>query len=303
MPLRGYIANTDYDWYRFLSGQPELDEVNFWQPSGGRAFKAIPASSPFFFKLKHPHNAIAGFGIFARYERSTVSLAWDAFGVKNGAADLDEMRRLIERHRRPGARSESGDYEIGCIMINSPVFFSPEDWIRQPSDWARNIVQGFTYDLTGGEGERIWRACSDRMMAEHPGEDRYGAGHLVRGRLGQGAFRLTVTEAYGRACAVSTEHSLPALEAAHIRPYSEGGEHVLTNGVLLRIDIHRLFDKGYVTVTPDYRFEISPRLRSDFGNGRSYEGFGGNLIVLPTKTADRPDPELLRWHNESRFLG
>ena len=63
---------------------------------------------------------------------------------------------------------------------------------------------------------------------------------------------------------MSGEHSLPAFEAAHVRPYADGGEHALPNGLLLRADIHRLFDAGYVTVTPDYRFRVSHDLADDF---------------------------------------
>ena len=65
--MRGYVANTDYDWYEFLgSREPAVDEVNFWQPSGLRRFRAVAPGSPFFFRLKSPHNAIGGFGFFAR---------------------------------------------------------------------------------------------------------------------------------------------------------------------------------------------------------------------------------------------
>jgi putative restriction endonuclease len=61
---------------------------------------------------------------------------------------------------------------------------------------------------------------------------RYGAPTLITPRLGQGAFRVAVTEAYGRQCAVSEGKVLPALDAAHIRPYSDGGGHIKSNGIL-----------------------------------------------------------------------
>lgn len=77
--------------------------------------------------------------------------------------------------------------------------------------------------------------------------ERYGKPIEIRPRLGQGGFRLAVTDAYGRACAVTQEHSLPVLEAAHIRPCGNGGAHEVQNGLLLRSDLHRLFDRGYVT--------------------------------------------------------
>ena len=90
------------------------------------------------------------------------------------------------------------------------------------------------------------------------------------GELGQGIFRVSVLDACDRACAVTGEHSLPVLEAAHIMPYADGGTHDVTNGLLLRSDIHRLFDLGYVTVTPEYRFKVSDALAEDFHNGRTY---------------------------------
>jgi putative restriction endonuclease len=102
---------------------------------------------------------------------------------------------------------------------------------------------------------------------------------------------------------VSGEHSLPVLDAAHIKPYATGGDHAVRNGLVLRSDIHRLFDTGYVTVTPEHRFEVSPRLKQDFSNGRSYLAFHGQPIALPERVEDRPDPQLLQWHNEHCFNG
>ena len=72
-----------------------------------------------------------------------------------------------------------------------------------------------------------------------------------------------VTDAYQRKCAVTGERTLPALEAAHIKPFAEGGSHNPQNGLLLRRDIHALFDGGYVTVTPlQYDLTHYPLLRS-----------------------------------------
>lgn len=112
-----------------------------------------------------------------------------------------------------------------------------------------------------------------------------------------------MTDIYDRRCAITKEKTLPALEAAHIRPYSEGGEHEASNGLLLRRDIHSLFDAGYVTVTPDHRFEVSRRIREEFENGRHYYALQGQEIALPREMAFRPDPVALEWHNEQRFRG
>lgn len=310
--MQGWVANTDYDWYRFLRGQPEIDEVNFWQPSGSRSFQAIPPGAPFLFKLKNPHFVVAGFGFFAGSSQLPASWAWDAFAEKNGAATFEEMRTRILRYReRPVGPHE--DPVIGCLLVARPVFFSELDWVEQPRDWPKQAVQGKTYDLTTGEGKRVWDACQARASAlaradealttlRSPGDGpRFGAPLEVRPRLGQGIFRVAVLDAYGRACAVTEEHSLPVLEAAHIRPYGEGGDHELRNGLLLRSDLHRLFDKGYVTVTPDLKFHVSPRLKDLWKNGRTYYPLEGRAIRVPERKDVWPAPSLLEWHSEERF--
>ena len=93
------------------------------------------------------------------------------------------------------------------------------------------------------------------------------------------------------------------LEAAHIQPYASGGEHRVPNGLLLRRDIHRLFDRGYVTVTPDARFEVSWALRDEFANGRTYYALHGGNVRLPSRADERPLPSSLNWHNETVYRG
>jgi putative restriction endonuclease len=126
---------------------------------------------------------------------------------------------------------------------------------------------------------------------------------VVVPRLGQGTFRIAVTDAYGRACAVTGEHSLPALDAAHIRPFAQAGPHDVRNGLLLRADLHRLFDKGYITIGGDHTLHVGARLRSDFANGRSYYPLHGTRLADPTARVHLPDPEQLAWHREHVFLG
>jgi putative restriction endonuclease len=93
------------------------------------------------------------------------------------------------------------------------------------------------------------------------------------------------------------------LEAAHVKPYAEGGQHELTNGILLRSDLHTLFDRGNVTITPDYRLEVSRRIRDEFENGRDYYALHGRDVRVPPRHDERPTPILLDWHNTHKFKG
>jgi len=94
----------------------------------------------------------------------------------------------------------------------------------------------------------------------------------------------------------------PVLQAAHIRPVSAGGEHRLDNGLLLRSDVHPLFDRGYLAVDPAYRLRVSPRLREEFGNGEQFYRRAGSQIAVPRHRHDRPDAETLEWHLGEVFL-
>ena len=313
--MRGYVANTDFDWYTFLrSVDPPADEVNFWKPGTDSVFRALSPGEPLFFKLKAPHNAIGGFGYFAHYSKLPVSIAWDVYGVANGAAAFEEVRsRLLRfRQRFSMATDIREDFWIGCILLTDTVFFDRADWVRVPADWAANIVGGKSYDLTHGEGQRVWLEClalaaavrrpSD-VVAEEPFATGYGDPVAVRPRLGQRSFRVAILDAYSRRCAITNEKTLPALEAAHIRDFSSVQSHQLSNGILFRADIHKLFDMGYVTVTPNYRFAVSGRIRQEFENGRDYYRLDGSEIRLPDIPRHRPSTEALTWHNSERFRG
>ncbi len=310
--MRGFVAVTDYGWYQFLRARPDLTEVNFWPP-GGVEFRAIPPGAPFFFKLKTPHNAIGGFGLVARAQRLPVWRAWDVFGQANGTRDEHDLLMRLDR-LGGGDRLRLGrNRTIGCVAINEPVFFAPDEWVRIPSNWAPNIVSGRTEDLTRGEGLRMWMECLERASARDesaPGWARNaldaqhaGKPVLIAPRLGQSSFRLAVLEAYGQQCAVTTEHSLPVIDAAHIRPWAAGGTHSIPNGIPLRRDLHRLFDLGYVTIKADMSLAVSGKLRDDYANGRAYYELDGRQIRLPDRAAFRPDAEALAWHRAEVFLG
>lgn len=233
--------------------------------------------------------------------------AWDVFGPANGTADIAELVQRLGRLSGAPRQGVDVDTWIGCLAINEPVFFPPDEWVESPADWGRQIVSGKTYDLRTGEGRLLYERCLDRARAltlageEADLTERYGAGQLIKPRLGQASFRIAVLEAYGKRCAVTGERSLPVVEASHIRPYAAGGEHAVTNGLPLRRDVHRLFDLGFVSVRSDQRFVVSRALRDEYSNGKVYYELDGLEVRDPLRPDDRPDPDLLEWHYEEVF--
>lgn len=304
--FRFNVAVTDWDWFSFLRRQTEIDEVNFWQPSPTGS--SSEPGTPWLFKLHAPRNVIVGGGYFAYYTRMPLAVAWEAFGIKNGVRSLREMQERVARYRKIEFRSA---IDVGCAVLSAPFFFEEDDWLPAPEDWKPNIVKGRYYHLRDPIGARLWESIQARLARPyiaHAASLLPGIGATVQGnliltcpRLGQGAFRLMVTDAYGRQCAVTGERTLPALDAAHIRPFAEVRQHDVRNGLLLRSDIHNLFDLGYVTVTPEFRFEVSRSIRDEFENGREYYALHGKPITLPRHTEQQPDGSALEWHAKHVF--
>lgn len=199
--MRAYIGVTDGDWYRFLAARGAR-EVNFWQPSGGRRFGAIPPGAPFLFKTHYADgNRIVGAGTLSGWASLPLSQAWDFFREGNGCSTWTDMRQRIGKYR---GRHDDGrpDPEIGCIMLRDVEFFRPDEAPPAPPGWSGNIV--------------------------------------------------------------------PVLQAAHIRPVSVEGENRVDNGLLLRSDVHTLFDRGYLGVHPERKtLLVIPRLRAEWGTGIS----------------------------------
>jgi putative restriction endonuclease len=314
--VRLFVAVTDYDWFQVHAAQSSVEEVNFWQPSPDSAFKALYPGEPLLFKLHSPRNFIAGGGFFAKFVQLPLSLAWEAFGVGNGVYSLEEGRRRISKYRRLPIGPQE-DPNIGCIVLAEPFFFPQELWIQTPSDFSLNIVRGKGYDTEDIVGGTLWQDVVDRIAQcsvfrnDESAEtkaiietSRFGKPVTVLPRLGQGAFRVLVTDAYGKRCAFTRERTLPVLEAAHIKPYAAGGRHELSNGLLLRSDLHKLFDLGYVTVDPGTRqIVVSRRIKEEFENGRDYYALHGTVLQSPNDPVALPSLANLTFHSGSVFRG
>jgi len=300
--MKLFVGVTNNEWYRFLA-ERKPDEVNFWRPRSQLDFKALKIGDIFLFKLHSPLDFIVGGGIFQKHAFLPLPLTWQAFGVKNGVPDYDTFERRILEHRSP----EELHLQLGCTILVEPFFWPRESWIQVPTDWSKNIVTGKGYDIATPSGAALWEQVQQRLAAEPVLQSlaqvseqtaRYGTPITIRPRLGQGAFRVEVTDAYSRRCAITGEKTLPALEAGHIRPYAKSGPHEIRNGLLLRSDIHNLFDLGYLTVTTDYKVEVSRRIKEEYDNGRHYYALHGQtLSIIPRSDSARPAKEFLEWHN------
>jgi hypothetical protein len=112
-------------------------------------------------------------------------------------------------------------------------------------------------------------------------------------RRGQPAFRKSLLAAYGSRCAMTGCDVADALEAAHIRPYSGQSSNLVSNGLLLRADVHTLFDLYLISVDPaSLRMCLAPELQRS-----SYGELEGKALAVPTSVDQTANPDCLAWHH------
>ena len=149
--MEGFVAVTDPGWWEELSRLPGPKDANFWRPSP-RAFR-LPIGTPFFFKLKAPHNAIGGFGYFAGFSVLPDWLAWETFGTANGVPSLATLRVRLTRIRDGARIATDPAGRIGCCLIAESVFFPRDHWVAAPRGWSPN------------NSPRVFRYMSARVSA------------------------------------------------------------------------------------------------------------------------------------------
>jgi len=116
---------------------------------------------------------------------------------------------------------------------------------------------------------------------------------VVRDRLGQSDFRASLMEIYGASCAISRCKVVAALEAAHIDPWASSQSQDVSNGLILRADLHTLFDNDLVAINPKTRIvHVAKSIRES-----EYGQYHGAELNRPSNAAAAPDASALqsRW--------
>lgn len=329
--MRIVVGVTDSRWAAFLRDTPTLTEANFWQPSP-HGFKALSEGQPFLFKTKAPgkhrgidvpSNSLVGGGFFQEYFELRVSEAWQIWARGNGVSSEAALLSRVQEYRVGRRFEHDPDPYIGCIALRNLYFAHRGDELPQPPNWSANNVTVEGYDVTGdnrkADADYVLQAFQFMQSNSRVDRDwdrdlidtdlswegpKFGDPVLALPRLGQAAFRLAVDEAYEYRCAITGSRTYPSLEAAHIRDYaSEGGVHAVSNALLLRSDVHSLYDRGYLGIDPDLRLHVSPELQMNGWNGVEFyeREANGFRIAVPANLRQQPDRDALAWHYETTF--
>lgn len=232
------------------------------------------------------------------------------YNQKNLAADLAmlSVNSLSRTSYSPNAhprRTNQGSefdrlFKIGSgrgvvFMLYDPIQHGV--WEIYPNAAARNRTRmavrqvvnpvAEVLDAVANEVEQVGvfdvKNMEDARLRVHAG--------IVR-RGGQPTFRKALMEAYGGACAITGCDFPAVLEAAHVHPYMGNHTNVISNGLLLRTDIHILFDLGLIAIEPkSLRVLVSPDLV-----GTEYAWLEGVTVRCPAALSQRVSPDALDWH-------
>ena len=169
---------------------------------------------------------------------------------------------LEDAGRPPGERTTSGGHRYVLLHDSDLDIVTPEDIANAQADIDEDSE--FAIGSIGDERSRK-------------------AGCIVQ-RRGQSSFRRRLLRVYDGVCAITGCDAADALEACHIRPYMGASSNDIRNGVLLRSDVHTLFDMGLIGIDPESStVVVAPRLRDT-----SYEELHGRLARLPNEPHLRP---------------
>ena len=313
--IGAFFAAVDPDVIQTLLDGPEAyPEMARWRlPDAGEL--PIGPGEPYI--MTHGDSsggsvAIGG-GILAGTSRILLSELWEWFGSAVGAASREQL--ISEYESRTGNFLEpSDDPLVDAVVLRDVRLFARAEQVSVPAyGAARQASDGFYFDLGRvGQEHAAMRAVLTYFappLSSSADEQVQAVLGLIRGnarevlpRLGQGAFRAIVSQAYDFRCAITGDRVRPVLEAAHVRAVAAGGEHRLDNGVLLRSDMHTLYDRGFLSLDDDRRLLVSGELRDRFGNGEWLYARVGQEIRVPAREVDRPGRDHLAWHRESVFL-
>ncbi len=289
------ISPTDINWFNFLKENKHSNNVNFWTPTPWNISK-LKIGDKFYFMLKSPIRKIGGFGIYNAYNNYSLDQAWDFFGYGNGCASKEELINKLDDYKAKNSQDKSSvtKTQIGCISLSNVEFWDEENWIdlaETDIDFSKSIVK-LKYYTTDDFNSSISTIEENGYTLVNMDSEKLKKTRMVSERKGQSYFKLIVSTAYNNRCCVTGEITPELLEAAYIQPYMNETSNHIQNGLLLRSDIHRLYDNNLLYIDEDFTIHISSKLISDY-----YKNFNNTKIKLPTQNFKLPSKDALK----SRF--
>ena len=292
------VAPTDLNWFQQLRTEGVNGTViNFWTPTPWN-INQLKKGSKLYFMLKSPIRKIGGHGKFVEYKNMKASEAWKKYGRDNGVENLSQLisRTDLYKSRHSVKKPSLSDPDIGCILLRDPEFFENENFITDKAfgiDFPKQIVKLKYFKIR--EKTQIIDTKKEPIVVKNfelvdPSKSKKKQ-LTQKERKGQAGFRRDILKIYENTCAVTDINQKEILEAAHIQGYVNEESNNVQNGLCLRVDIHKLFDNGLISIDKEYKILISPMLKTT-----EYIKFNGKKLKLPKNNSYYPSSNALEHH-------
>ena len=296
------VAPTDLDWFQQLRSEGVKGEViNFWTPTPWNISR-LQANDKLYFMLKSPIRKIGGYGTFVEYKNMKASDAWRVYGRDNGVENLSELISRTDGYKSKNTKKElTIDPEIGCILLKDPEFYDNNNFKTDEEEgisFPKQVVKLKYFN----KREKIISKEKVTTIKFSKSFELIDSSKVKRKQLtqkerkGQAGFRRDILKIYDNSCSVTGITQKEVLEAAHIQGYVNEESNNVQNGICLRVDIHKLFDNGLITIDSEYKVLISTMLKST-----EYENLNGKKINLPQNKTYYPSATALENHNKLVF--
>jgi hypothetical protein len=194
------------------------------------------------------------------------------------------------RNQNENAQVRLVDWQLDASVDLAEHFFNiptvqqlkPQDvvelklaYLQQHPKLAQRIHELIPLDIDSIPGLK-----PDEPFLPNDQDERVAALQSVKLRRGQAAFRVALLAHFQSRCVVSGSQVEEILEAAHIHPYRGTKDHHVENGLLLRADLHTLFDLSLLAIDPEtHQLLLAPHVAQD----PHYEQFANKKILFPKK--------------------
>lgn len=286
------ISPTDNDWFQFLKTSNFNSFINFWTPTLWNIQK-LTVGERWYFLLKSPIRQLGGFGEFHEYKNLTALEAWKEFGCRNGCISKNQFISKIQLYIDKNSENFGGEsininnYRIGCIILNNCQFWDEEKFQR-PSNYNiefPNQVVKFKYFNQYDPFTSFTDQTDDFNLINEPREQYRKE---TNRRRGQSEFKGKILKAYKNKCCITGENCPELLDAVHLQAYLSYASHHTQNGILLRVDLHRLFDSGLLFIDGNYIIHISSIIKNTW-----YQQFHNTKIYIPENVKFHPSKKAL----------
>jgi hypothetical protein len=218
---------------------------------------------------------------------------WKAHPIGQPGLSRTDSSKIYKAY---GFKPEKSAYRAGSrgfvVIVDDTLPVEQQERVRGDG-------RGRGADLVREWKERERAEAEDRVLTEWAAVARGKRRRLQMQtvRPGQAKFRADLIEAYGGACVITNVSALPTLEAAHIEPHDGDATDVVINGLLLRADLHKLFDDMLLWIDDDQKVRVAESVTDE-----EYRRWDGWTLRPPNNPAAGPDAVALRVHRRACLL-